>query len=104
MDSRLRFNPKIYEEFVRDLDKRDLLFWTQEPKNVVTPFFVTKKSGKLRLILDCRATNELFVGPPGVALCSAEGLARLELPCEEDMVYTASGDVADCFHRFKTWP
>ena len=42
-------------------------------------FFVNKKGKKQkRLILDARIVNWAFVSPPGVSLCSSEGMARIE--------------------------
>ena len=82
-------------------------------------FFVKKKSKpgerpKQRLILDARRVNQRFRTPPGVELCSSEGLSRLEVEVPEDFeteaesfedflsevsVAVGSGDVKDCFHR-----
>ncbi|CAK0905694.1 unnamed protein product [Prorocentrum cordatum] len=76
-------------------------------------FFVKKKGGRQRLILDCRPAGRLFRSPPGVDLVSGDGLSRIER-------WTTSGadrgeepggalgglgtwlgvsDVKDCFHR-----
>ena len=85
-------------------------------------FFVKKKSKpgerpKRRLIFDARRVNQRFRTPPGVELCSSEGLSRLEVEVPEGFetdvesfedflsevsVAVGSGDVKDCFHRFSS--
>ena len=79
-------------------------------------FFVNKKDKKQkRLILDARIVNWAFVSPPGVSLCSSEGMARIEV-CQPEHVEEGSpawesalesielslglGDIQDCFHRY----
>ena len=53
------------------------------------------------MITDARPTNRLFRPPPGVQLCTAEGLGRIELEGEVEQLYMAQADVADCFHRLR---
>ena len=78
-------------------------------------FFVWKSNRTaIRLIVDARPTNRVFREPPGVALCTAEGLARIEVELPEHMtpgdaeadkalnditVHLGLADVRDCFHR-----
>ena len=53
-------------------------------KERASPFFVAKpKSDKIRIIVDARRSNLRFRSPPGVTLCTAEGLRRIEVdkPC-----------------------
>eukprot|EP00974_Lingulodinium_polyedra_P114560 11091398-Lingulodinium_polyedra.AAC.1 len=46
----------------------------------VTPFFVKKKNGRIRLVLGARGVNEFFGTPPKPDLGSAAAVAQLELP------------------------
>ena len=55
-------------EFVKDLWDSGMLEFQSDAAAVVTPFFVIKKSGKLRLALDCRVSNTFFVPPPDIAM------------------------------------
>ena len=49
-------------------------------------FFVKKpKKEKLRAIVDTRRANHRFRSPPSVALCTSEGLTRIELNPEIDI-------------------
>ena len=84
-------------------------------KFVLGIFFVTKKGKKQnRLIMDARIVNWAFVSPPGVSLCSSEGMARSEVslldhveegsPAWESALKSIElslglGDIQDCFHR-----
>ena len=78
--------------------------------------FVNRKGKKQkRLILDTRFVNWAFVSPPGVSLCSSEGMARIEVclpnhvddesPTWESALESIElslgvGDILDCFHRY----
>jgi len=83
-------------------------------------FFVRKpKKETVRVIVDARRTNLRFRTPPGVALCSAEGLTRIEVRAhdgefdgvstsaaderklEELALFLGVADVQDAFHRFR---
>ena len=73
-------------------------------------FFVHKaKKKSLRLIIDARRANARFRTPPGVALCTSEGLSRIEVDSpnnfEDDpeglAVFLGVADVQDAFHRFR---
>ncbi len=76
MDPALKRSAKTYRRFVADLHRRGLLTWTRRPLCQVGLFFVEKDNGRqLRLILDARPANELFLPPPGVSL-----LLRLGAP------------------------
>ena len=80
-------------------------------------FFVKKKDGRLRGIVDARRVNERFKVPPSVDLVTAEGFARLEIPSPEGLdeagfeawereldVWIGTRDVADCFWRLRIDP
>ena len=66
-------------------------------KSIITPFFVSKKNGRLRLVLDCRATNQMFMPPPDIALAAGYTFAQLEVGPDQVM-YTAQSDVKDYFY------
>ena len=48
---------KAYRNFVRDLHQRSLLRFTREPIEFAGVFFVWKKNGRLRMIIDGRRGN-----------------------------------------------
>ena len=43
MDEVLRTNKEAYYQFVTDLRERNMLGWTTEPEDIITPFFVEKQ-------------------------------------------------------------
>eukprot|EP00974_Lingulodinium_polyedra_P039308 3768242-Lingulodinium_polyedra.AAC.1 len=69
---------KEYVEFVKEGLKRGIFRLGRRRKERVKAFFVAKKSGALRLILDCRRSNQHFHAPPPVALFSAGGFGEVE--------------------------
>lgn len=46
MDQVLSSDPKLYQEFVRDLYTKNLVICTNQPADVIAPFFVAKKMGR----------------------------------------------------------
>lgn len=117
MDPALQRNKRRYKRFLQDLQGRGLLHFTRQPQEFVGVFFVKKKSGALRLIIDARPANRRFRDPPGVHLCTAEGLARIEVEMAEaggddlpadvqhDLeVWLGTADISDCFHRLRIDP
>eukprot|EP00972_Heterocapsa_arctica_P038415 5658106-Heterocapsa_arctica.AAC.1 len=71
--------------------------------HTVGAFFVTKKSGQLRLILDTRRCNVLWKDPPKTLLPTAGYVGRLEVEPGEKM-YMCQTDVADAFYRIALPP
>ena len=117
MDAVLRGSRRQYEKFVGDLFSRGLLRWSRRARERAAVFFVSKKNGQLRMVIDARRANARFCSPPGVDLCSAEGLAGIEKECFDEVEgdfwapaavgsYGAVGtvDVCDCFYRLRIRP
>ena len=48
----------------------------------VRVFFVRKKDGNLRLIVDCRRTNQMFFDPPGVDILTGDRFSQIEVSNE----------------------
>eukprot|EP00973_Karenia_brevis_P016640 2278975-Karenia_brevis.AAC.1 len=80
MDEKLAASPKLYFEFISDLYGAGMLDFTDEPLDIVTPFFVGKKDGNLRLVWDCRVPNRRFKKSPAQALGTGRAWSRLSLP------------------------
>lgn len=97
MDEVLRNSPSLYHEFVGDLYDRGMLTFATFKKAGITPFFVIKKNGKLRLVLDCRATNEHFKRPPDIAMAAGYSFGQLEVGGEQE-VFVAQSDIKDYFY------
>ena len=69
-------------------------------EHTVGVFFVPKKNGRLRLILDTRKANTYFRKPRSSRLPTPAAWTSVEVK-SEDVLYTACGDVADAFHRME---
>jgi hypothetical protein len=77
-------------------------------KYTMTPFFVWKQGkDKLRLVLDARATNQMFTVPRNPNCGSAAGLAGLRARTGSKL-FTATSDLKDCFYSMQApswlWP
>ena len=80
-DPVLAAQPRTYSKFIRNLKSRGLIRYTITPRQHVTLFFVRKKNGKLRLIIDAREVNRHCRQAPSVSLSGPEVLSSLE--CEQ---------------------
>ena len=97
MDETLKLSPKAYADFIVDIFERGMIDFARTATSTITPFFVSKKSGKLRLVLDCRASNMYFAKPPDIALAAGYTFAQLEIP-DGEQLYVAQSDVRDYFY------
>lgn len=98
-DPRLR-EPRVYREFVKRLLAAGLVeLTTTEPVERVETFFVGKKDGRLRMVVDCRRSNCWFQPPDKVSLATAECLSRIELDKDSEL-YIATADLKDAFYHF----
>ena len=97
MDPILKNNLHEYCVFIKDLFEKGMLQFTSHPRDLISPFFVAKKSGKQRLVLDCRAVNQRFRPPPRVALAAGFSWSRLHIP-EGETLFTAQSDIRDYFY------
>ena len=100
MDVNLQKHPELYHGFIEDLLDKGLIGFTDNPRDLVTPFFVAKKNGKLRFILDCRAVNKRFHSPPSLAMAAGSTWSSVALP-EGQVLYTAQSDIRDYFYSLE---
>ena len=94
----MKHNHKEYMKLIRNLADRGLIEYRRQRRAEAALFCVGKKSGALRLIVDARQANRLLKDPPGIQLSSVEGIANIHVG-EDDSIYIAKGDVANCFYR-----
>ena len=91
-------NKNIRRGFFKRLSECGILGFSRTSKALVSPFFVSKKNGKQRLVLDCRRVNQLFRKPHRPDLGPAEALQRIEQPGEEP-IFEAEADLKNCFYQ-----
>ena len=96
MDGALRSRP-AYEGFISELHQAGIVSWTRSAKGRCTPFFVKKKNGRLRLVLDLRQVNAFFKPAAGCEMGSLAAICELELEDSDQKMYVSQADVQDCF-------
>ena len=89
-----------YVSFVKQLASRGLLRFGLTSRERVTAFFVEKKGGKIRLIFDCRRTNDWFTVPRKVRLISGSSFALMDVS-PTTCLYAGGLDVKDAFYRLE---
>ena len=94
---------KAYEGFVEDLHESGMLAFTSQPSCAASVFFVKKKDGRLRLIVDARVANRQFSPPPSGGAAAGDAFARIELPPGAEL-FTAQCDVKDFFYHLSVDP
>ena len=97
MDEILKSDPKMYHRFVHDLWARGMIKFSNKRKADITPFFVAKKDGRLRLVLDCRSANQYFLPPPDIAMAAGYSFGQLTME-KNQTVYVAQSDIKDYFY------
>eukprot|EP00972_Heterocapsa_arctica_P115654 16448981-Heterocapsa_arctica.AAC.1 len=98
MDVKLRSSPKHYHQFISDLWDAGLLRWSDKVAARVSVFCVAKKSGKLRLVVDCRAANRCFRECPHVPMGSGAAWGELLLEESSDF-FVGLSDIKDYFYE-----
>ncbi|CAK0906705.1 unnamed protein product, partial [Prorocentrum cordatum] len=114
LDPRRRGARPALVAFLRALALRGLVGARARRKACISAFFVRKKNGDQRMVLDARQANELQRLPPKTALASGEALAAINLvdatdlgPDDLDIVTTGgdlvagSVDLQDGFYQFR---
>ena len=105
LDPMLRRNRRVLVRLVKRLLRIKLFRVTLRPRGRVGLFFVHKsKGGKIRLILDCRPSNQMFRPPPGTPLATVESLCSIEMEVAADegiTLFLGISDIDNCFHRLR---
>ncbi|CAK0879805.1 unnamed protein product, partial [Prorocentrum cordatum] len=100
MDPVMERNRPLYLEFIQSGISRGVFVLGKERTEDVSAFFVAKKDERIRMVLDCRRSNQRFQPPPSVSLFSAAGFADLEVP-KDTPLYCAGVDVQNAFYQHK---
>ena len=103
-DPALRFNSPKRLKFILDLFNAGLMVLRTSIASEVGVFFVKKKTpDAIRMVIDCRGTNQACQDPPTTRLGSARCYSDLKLEVDDPSTPCAWGreaDVNDCFYRF----
>ena len=90
-----------YDEYIQLINRMStagMISFTNKPKVVNGLFGVAKPDGDIRLILDARPANSIFVTPPSVKLPSPTAFANLHIHPSHP-VYVAKMDLDNFYHQ-----
>eukprot|EP00973_Karenia_brevis_P028335 3906141-Karenia_brevis.AAC.1 len=83
-----------------ELKRSGLCFYSLTRRAAAGCFFVHKKNGALRLIVDGRPGNKCLHTPPNVHLATAGSFSELRVP-DGEKLFVASWDVETAFYNFR---
>ena len=89
-----------YITFIHSLRARNMLRFRRRRLGHAGIFFVKKKNGDLRLIVDGRIGNCILVPPPKVHLASSGTFAELRVDNVE-LIFLSALDVENAFHNYE---
>ncbi|CAK0798636.1 unnamed protein product, partial [Prorocentrum cordatum] len=95
-DPKLR-DQNCWSSFVQLLYGRHLIEYALEDGIRADIFFVKKKGGRLRMVADCRRSNEIFVEPDGVRLAAGDAFGCLEMLDDDSELTIEGADLKDAF-------
>lgn len=95
-DRRLRRDPAPMREFMGLLARRVLLVVSSDVSGRVSLFFVRKKNGDHRPVLDCHWSNGPCRGAPSTEIATAEGFAPMVVETGRPLRIAAT-DIEACF-------
>jgi hypothetical protein len=87
-----------YVQLIKRMAATGMLSFTTQPKVVNGLFGVAKPDGDIRLILDARPANSVFVSPPPIRLPSPTAFSNLYID-PSNPVYVAKMDLDNFYHQ-----
>ena len=99
LDPSLR-NPRQYEKLIMLMYEKGMVEWSGCVQELCGLFTVWKASGKQRLIIDARRSNQWFRAPPKTRLATGDSFARLRAvgSCALELGQT---DIQDAFYQMQ---
>ena len=96
--------PDQYVLLLKRMIERDMIAFTDQPLAVNGLFGVDKDNGAaIRLIVDARSVNSMFVASPPVSLPTPDIIASLNVP-HGTQLYAAKVDLDNFYHRIRLPP
>ena len=90
----------VYISFVNRLLQSGMLTPSLGCRSQAGIFFVRKRSGRLRMIVDGRQGNQRMRPPPKASMSSAAAFSELRLG-QGEKLRVSTYDIQDCFYQFK---
>ena len=98
VDPILQHQKSVYAEFVTRLFDSNLVEFRLKARESVGVFFVWKKSGKQRMVIDARRTNCWFSSPQKVSLATGTAFARIQVDAGPP-IQVGGVDISFAFYR-----
>jgi hypothetical protein len=97
-------SPREYVALLKRMLQKDMISFTVSPLAVNGIFGVEKDGGaSIRLLLDARPVNSMFVASPPVSLPTPDLVAQLNVPLGTTL-YAAKVDLDNFYHRIRLPP
>ena len=98
----LAANGRLRRQFMDTLRRKGLVGYRRKVFSFVGMFFVRKKDGQIRLVVDGRTTNARHKLPPHTSLGTVAAWAEIDLSSLPDgaTLFKCSGDLQDSFYQF----
>lgn len=98
-DETLRRDRATYLAFARELLLRKMVSLRRARRHAAGIFFVRKNSGRLRMVVDARVTNQALHRPPSAHLASTLAVAEVTSSDGSPVpVCFSRQDIADCYY------
>lgn len=91
---------KDYIDIIRKMNDLQMVTFTASPVSVNGMFGTPKTDGKLRLVIDARPSNAIWVDSPKVELPAPDLLSKLEVP-EGETLFVCKSDLDNYYHRLR---
>lgn len=98
-NARVFASHREYVKLLKRMEKVGMIAWTKTPAVVNGLFGVAKPDGSIRLVIDGRPANKVFIDPPHINLPTPDLLPKL-VNSTHQIVYVAKSDLSDFFYRF----
>lgn len=99
-DPIFRRQRSVYSDFISRLHASNLIEFRTQARERVGVFFVWKKSGKQRMVVDSRLANLWFDSPEKVQLATGSAFSRLEVD-RGPAIEVGGVDIKDAFYRIE---
>jgi hypothetical protein len=96
-DPLLKRSKVMHEDLIRRMHEGGLITFTRRPRSRVGVFCVKKKHNRLRIVIDCRATNRRFRSTPHLPMGTGAAWADVCLGEGEEAWFSLS-DIKDYFY------
>ncbi|CAK0878435.1 unnamed protein product, partial [Prorocentrum cordatum] len=92
---------RSWSSFVQLLYERHLVDFSLEDGVRAEMFFVKKKGGRLRMVADCRRSNEVFTEPLGARLATGDAFGMLEMAADDSLLTVEGADLKGAFYHLE---